>query len=144
MFSCEFCELFKNTYLTEDLQTAGSETPVRGSVFNKVTSLTAWRLLTVFRKRLSHRYTCISLRIFRNFLERFFVKHLATTSHMMLLSFPFCRSVRFAAENQFIWWSNGKLGEGIHKLVPSCVVMEIRWKLHCQVVATHVPTYASQ
>ena len=22
----------------------------------------------------------------------------------------------------------------------SCVVMEIRWKLHCQVVATHVPT----
>ena len=38
---------------------------------------------------------------------------------------------------QFIWWSNGKLGEGIY--VQCCVVMEIRWKLHCQVVATHVP-----
>ena len=36
--------------------------------------------------------------------------------------------------------SFGKSGEGIHKPVQSCVVMEIRWKLHCQVVATHVPT----
>ena len=29
MFSCEFCELFKNTCFVEDLQTAGSETPDR-------------------------------------------------------------------------------------------------------------------
>ena len=35
-----------------------------------------------------------------------------------------------------------KLGEGIHKPIQSGVVMEIRWKLHCQVVATHVPTLA--
>ena len=31
MFSCEFCELFKNTCFVEDLQTAGSETPDRSS-----------------------------------------------------------------------------------------------------------------
>ena len=31
-----------------------------------------------------------------------------------------------------IWWSNGKLGERINKPFQSCVVMEIRWKLHCQ------------
>ena len=37
-------------------------------------------------------------------------------------------------------WNNGKLGEGIYKSVQCCVVMEIRWKLHCQVVATHLPT----
>ena len=33
-----------------------------------------------------------------------------------------------------------KLGEGIHKPVQCGVVMEIRWKLHGQVVTTHVPT----
>ena len=30
--------------------------------------------------------------------------------------------------------------DGIYKFVQCCVVMEIRWKCHCQVVATHVPT----
>ena len=40
----------------------------------------------------------------------------------------------------FIWWSNDKLEEGIHKPVQFGVVMEIRWKLHCQVVATHILT----
>ena len=29
MFSCEFCELYKNTYLEEHPRTAGSETPAR-------------------------------------------------------------------------------------------------------------------
>ena len=32
---------------------------------------------------------------------------------------------------------NGKLGEGSDKSVQCFVVMEIRWKPHCQVVATH-------
>ena len=41
VFYCEFCELFKNTYFIKDLQTAGSETPVEGSVFDKVESLMA-------------------------------------------------------------------------------------------------------
>ena len=36
-------------------------------------------------------------------------------------------------------WSNGKLEEGIHKPIQSGgVVMEIRWKLHCPVVVTHI------
>ena len=46
MFSCEFCELFKNTFFVEDLRNSGSETPLRGSLFNKVGSLTAWTYLT--------------------------------------------------------------------------------------------------
>ena len=48
MFSREICELFKNIYFLEDLQMAGSETPVLGSPFNKVAGLTAWTHLTVF------------------------------------------------------------------------------------------------
>ena len=71
------------------------------------------------------------------FLRIFFAEHvLATTFHMMLF-FPFCRSVRFAA--QFIRCCKSKLGERIPKPVHSGVDMEIRWKLYCQVVATHVP-----
>ena len=35
MFSHEFCELFKNNYFVEDLRTAGFETPMRRSLFNK-------------------------------------------------------------------------------------------------------------
>ena len=35
---------------------------------------------------------------------------------------------------QFLWWSNGKLGEGIYKSVECCLFIEIRWNLHCQVV----------
>ena len=31
MYSCEFCELFKNTCFVEDLQTAGFDTPGRSS-----------------------------------------------------------------------------------------------------------------
>ena len=31
VFSCEFCELFKDTCFVEDLQTAGFETPGRSS-----------------------------------------------------------------------------------------------------------------
>ena len=66
----------------EELQTASSETLVRGSFFNKVASVTAWRLLTVLERDWG---TVISLWILRNFWESFFAEHLlATTSHMML------------------------------------------------------------
>ena len=41
VFSRKFCELFENIYFADDLQTAVSETLVRGSLFNKVASLTA-------------------------------------------------------------------------------------------------------
>ena len=30
MFSCDFCELYKNTYFADHLQTAGSQTLVQG------------------------------------------------------------------------------------------------------------------
>ena len=44
VFSCEFCKLFKSTCFLEDLKTACFQTPVRGSFFKKVASLTAWKL----------------------------------------------------------------------------------------------------
>ena len=85
VFSREFCELFKNTYFVEDLRRAGSETTVRGSLFNKVASLTTWTHLTVLERDSS---TGTSLRILWNFYESFLAEHLlTTTSHMMLLFF---------------------------------------------------------
>ena len=50
---CEFCELFKNTYFVEDLQTAGSETPERRCLFNKVASLTTSSCLIVLERNCS-------------------------------------------------------------------------------------------
>ena len=40
----------RNIYIVEDIRTAGSETPVRGSVFNKFANLTAWTHLTVVER----------------------------------------------------------------------------------------------
>ena len=64
MLSGEFCELFKNTYFVEDLPTAGSETPVRESLFNKVASVTTWTRSTVLERG---SITGISLLILWNF-----------------------------------------------------------------------------
>ena len=50
MFSFEFCEFFRGTYVVDDLQTADPKTPVPGSLFNKVASLAAWRSLTILEK----------------------------------------------------------------------------------------------
>ena len=137
MFFCKFCLLIRNTYFVEHLPTAGSESPLQRSLFNKVASLTAWMPMVLLEKDSS---TGIFLWILWNFRKAF----LQNTSWLPLLTwccfFPFCRSMRFAAQNQFIWCSNSRLGEGIRKPIQSCVVMEIRWELHCQVVATHVPT----
>ena len=33
---------------------------------------------------------------------------------------------RFAAYKQFIWWVYGKLGRGVRKRIPSCVMWAIR------------------
>ena len=44
--------------------------------------------------------------------------------------YPFCKSERFAVQNQFIGWSNGKLREGTYRPVQSYVAMEIRAKLY--------------
>ena len=68
VLSREFCELFKNIYFLEDLQMASSETPVRGSFFNKVANLTTWRL----RKRLPHSYLSVN---FEKFLGELFLRN---------------------------------------------------------------------
>ena len=88
--------------------------PVRKSFLNKVETLTAWRLLIALERDC---LTVISLWILRNFLESFFAEHLlATTSHMMLF-FSFLGISEVCSLKQFIWWSNGKWGEGFYKHV---------------------------
>ena len=47
MFSCEFCKFFKNIYFVEHLLTAGFETPVPRSPFNKTASLNSRRPVTL-------------------------------------------------------------------------------------------------
>ena len=74
------------------------------------------------RNRNSHRRCCMGKVVLRN-LAKF--------------TWKTCPRVSFLIKLQA--WGLG-LGEGIHKLIQFYVVMEIRWKLHCQVVATHAPT----
>ena len=72
MFVSEFCELFRNSYFVDDLQTTGSETPVRGSL-NKFAILAAGRSLTVM-ERDEHR--CQFCEIFRKtFLQNNHFSH---------------------------------------------------------------------
>ena len=57
-------------------------------------------------------------------LGKVFAEHLsATTSHIMLLFFVLQIS-KVCSLNQIVWYSNGKFGDGIHKLCQTCVVME--------------------
>ena len=128
--------LFKNTYFVVDLRMAGSETPIRGSLFNKVASVTAWKHLTVLERDPSKG---IYLWILWNFKEAFFAEHLLPTTFHRCCFFLFVDQWVLQPP-QFIWWSNGKLGEGIYKSFQCCVVMEIRPKLHYQLVATHIST----
>ena len=82
VFSCEFCELFKNTYFKEHLRKADSKALAWGVFFNKAASLMAWRPLTVLERDSS---TGIFLQILCNFKESFYIEHLATFSCMMFL-----------------------------------------------------------
>ena len=123
--------------------TTGFETPVQRPLFNKVANPTTWRLSTALvKKRLSRRHFFVN---FEKFLGKVFLQNtsLATTSDIMLF-FSFLQIIEVCSLKSFFWWTNGRLGGGNHKLVHSSVVMEIRWKLHCQLVATHIPTKAFQ
>ena len=118
MFSCEFCGLIRNTYFVESLGTACSEAPARGSLFNKVTSQTAWIHWRLDRNS----STGISLRIVWNFLESFFCRT-PPSNH-------FSHDIFFLLADQ--WGLQPKtslFGGGMVNL-------------HCQVVATHVLTEA--
>ena len=79
-FSCEFCELFKNNYFVEHLLTAGSETPVRECLFNKVASLTASRLLEVLERDSRQVFLC-------EFCETFRKAFLQNTNQPLLTCF---------------------------------------------------------
>ena len=80
VLSCEFCELFKNTYFKEHLRTAGSKTLVPGFLFNKVASLMAWRPLAVLERDSSKG---VFLQILCSSKESFFVEHLLATFSCM-------------------------------------------------------------
>ena len=71
VLSCELYKLFKNTYFLVYSQTAWSQTPVRGSFFNKLASLTPWELLTLLER---DRRTGISPWILRKFLGKLFYR----------------------------------------------------------------------
>ena len=141
MLSCEFCKLFNNTYFLVYPQTARSQIAVRECFLNKVASLKPWKLLTLLER---DRRTGISLWTLRKYLGKLFCRAPPSNhfSHDAVFFFLFFRSVRFFSLKSIHFWSNGKLGEEIHKAVQSCVLMKIKRKLHCQVVATHIPTKA--
>ena len=73
---------------------AGSKTPVQGCLFNEVASVT--------RKR------------------PFFVEHLLATTSRVIFFYYFYLILQIDEDcslKSVHWWSNSKLGEGIHKLV---------------------------
>ena len=66
VLSCEFCKLFKNTCFLEHLQTACSETSVRGSFFKKVACKPdGVKTFNSVRKRLAQVFLCEFWEIFR-------------------------------------------------------------------------------
>ena len=91
------------------------------------------------RKRLQHRYFSVN---FVKVLGKLFCWTPASNhiSHGLVFFLLFAHQW-YLQPNINLFDGNSKLGEGIHKLVQCCEVMEIKWKLHCQVVATHVPTW---
>ena len=88
--------LFKNTYFVEDLQTAGSETSVWESLFNKVASVTAWKHLTVL-ETLAKVFLCEFCKTLRKLFCR-----TPSSNHFSHVFFPFCRLVRLAASSVYL------------------------------------------
>ena len=93
--------LFKNTYFVVDLRMAGSETPIRGSLFNKVASVTAWKDLTVLERDPSKRE-------FREILRKLFCRTPASNHFSHDVVFFLFVDQWGLQPPQFVWWSNGK------------------------------------
>ena len=86
-FFCDFFKICKNIYCEEYLQVAVSETPVSESVFNKFTSLTTWRPVTLLNRDSS---TGVYLWVLRTSRDSLFAGQLlATTSAMILFGLLF-------------------------------------------------------
>ena len=116
----------------EPLRTAGSESLVPESLFNKVTILTAWRAVTLLERDSS---TGISLWSLGKFLESSFAQHLqAPTSDIMLFFFVlflvFADQWGLQPKKHYLAEQWYKSGEGTHKPAQFSVVMEISWKPH--------------
>ena len=79
--------IIQNTYFTDDLQTAGSETPVRGLTSIKLQMSLQQSCLKDFnsiRKRLLHKYSQVSVSFVKFLWKRFRRTPPGTTSHMMV------------------------------------------------------------
>ena len=87
-------KLYQKRDSNTGLRVACFETPVPGSLCNKVTSLMTRRHATLLERDSS---TGVSLWILRNFQGNFFAEYLLETTSDMMYFFPFCRSMRFAA-----------------------------------------------
>ena len=87
-------KLYQKRDSNTGLRVACFETPVPGSLCNKVTSLMTRRHATLLERDSS---TGVSLWILRNFQGNFFAEYLLETTSDMMYFFPFRRSKRFAA-----------------------------------------------
>ena len=87
-------KLYQKRDSNTGLRVACFETPVPGSLCNKVTSLMTRRHTTLLERDSS---TGVSLWILRNFQGNFFAEYLLETTSDMMYFFPFRRSKRFAA-----------------------------------------------
>ena len=87
-------KLYQKRDSNTGLRVACFETPVLGSLCNKVTSLMTRRHATLLERDSS---TGVSLWILRNFQGNFFAEYLLETTSDMMYFFPFRRSKRFAA-----------------------------------------------
>ena len=87
-------KLYQKRDSNTGLRVACFETPVPGSLCNKVTSLMTRRHATLLERDSS---TGVSLWILRNFQGNFFAEYLLEITSDMMYFFPFRRSMRFAA-----------------------------------------------
>ena len=106
MFYYQYCEIYKNCFCYRTRLVVASEEPMTFSIYLKNRLL-----LNVFVSWLSQ-------------IMVLFVLAIAVQPFdAVLLSL---RNYRYASYKQFTWWIHSKLGKGVQKVIPSCVVWSIR------------------